>query len=286
MTNILITGSKGQLGIALQNSAQNYPNYTCYFADKSALDITTPDTVEAFITTNTITVIINCAAYTNVDKAEDEEDLANEINAIAVGNMARIAKKHNVTFIHISTDYVFDGTSEKPYVEKATTNPSNKYGLSKLKGEQALQKINPANAIIIRTSWLYSLNGNNFVTTMLKLFQKNNVVKVVSDQIGSPTNATDLAQVLFTIIPSINNKDVEIYHYSNKGICSWYQFAQEIATLTQSKCKVIPILSKDFNSKVKRPKYSLLNTEKVQQTFHIEILSWQDSLKQCLNKIN
>ncbi len=286
MTNILITGSKGQLGTALQHSADNYPSYKCFFADKSTLDITTPDAVEAFITTNTITVIINCAAYTNVDKAEDEEALATKINAIAVGNLARISKKHNVKLIHISTDYVFDGTSEKPYLETDTTNPQNKYGFTKLNGETALQEINPKNAIIIRTSWLYSLNGKNFVNTMLRLFNSNKTVKVVSDQIGSPTNATDLANLIFKIIPTINNKNVEIYHYSNKGICSWFQFAQKIAEITKSECTVVPIASKDFNSKVKRPKYSLLNTEKIQQTFHVEILSWQDSLKQCLNKIN
>ncbi|MEX1382361.1 dTDP-4-dehydrorhamnose reductase [Lutibacter sp.] len=285
MNNILITGSKGQLGIALHSIEQNYPNYTCYFEDKRVLDITKPEAVEAFITTNNINVIINCAAYTHVDKAEDEEDLAAEINDIAVGNLARISKKHKVKLIHISTDYVFDGASEKPYVETDPTNPQNKYGLTKLKGEKALQKINPANAIIIRTSWLYSLNGNNFVNTMLRLFQKNKEVKVVSDQIGSPTNATDLANVLFTIIPHINTKNVAIYHYSNIGKCSWFEFAQEIANITKSECNIVPILSKDFNSKVKRPKYSLLKTEKMQQTFHIEILSWQDSLKQCLNKI-
>lgn len=286
MTNILITGSKGQLGFALQNVEQNYPKFNCYFADKNQLDITKPNTIEEFITTNNIKVIINCAAYTNVDKAEDNEGLATEINNVAVENLALISKKHNVKLIHISSDYVFDGTSEKPYLETDITNPQNKYGFTKLKGEEALQKINPANALIIRTSWLYSLQGNNFVNTMLRLFKNNKTVKVVSDQKGSPTNATDLANVLFTIIPHINNKNVEIYHYSNKGICSWFEFAQEIANITKSECNIVPISSKDFNSKVKRPKYSLLNTEKMQQTFHIEILSWQDSLKQCLNKIN
>ena len=286
MTNILITGSKGQLGIALQNIEQNYPKYNCFFTDKSVLDITKPKAVETFITTNKIKVIINCAAYTNVDKAEDEVNLATEINEVAVENLAIISKKFNVTLIHISTDYVFDGNSKKPYLETDVTNPQNKYGLTKLNGETALQSVNPKNSVIIRTSWLYSLHGNNFVKTMLRLFQNNKEVNVVSDQIGSPTNATDLAKIIFTIIPSIHNKGVEIYHYSNTGTCSWFQFAQEIAKITNSKCTVVPILSKDFNSKVKRPKYSMLNTKKLQQTFHIEILSWQDSLKQCLNKIN
>jgi len=285
MTNILITGSKGQLGTALQNIADNYSNYTCFFADKTELDIINFQALEIFVAKQNITVIINCAAYTNVDKAEEEVDLATEINYKAVENLAQISKQYKIKLIHISTDYVFDGTSEKPYLETDLTNPQNKYGETKLYGETALQNVNPKNTIIIRTSWLYSLNGHNFVNTMLRLFKKNNVVKVVSDQIGSPTNATDLANFIFTIIPQINTKGVEIYHYSNKGSCSWFQFAQEIANITNSDCTVIPISSEAFNSKVKRPKYSLLNTEKVQQTFNFEILSWQDSLKQCLNKI-
>jgi len=285
MTNILITGSKGQLGTALQNIADNYPNYTCFFADKTELDIINFQALEIFVAKQNITVIINCAAYTNVDKAEEEVDLATEINYKAVENLAQISKQYKIKLIHISTDYVFDGTSEKPYLETDLTNPQNKYGETKLYGETALQNVNPKNTIIIRTSWLYSLNGHNFVNTMLRLFKKNNVVKVVSDQIGSPTNATDLANFIFTIIPQINTKGVEIYHYSNKGSCSWFQFAQEIANITNSDCTVVPISSEAFNSKVKRPKYSLLNTEKVQQTFNFEILSWQDSLKQCLNKI-
>jgi len=285
MTNILITGSKGQLGTALQNIADNYSNYTCFFADKTELDIINFQALEIFVAKQNITVIINCAAYTNVDKAEEEVDLATEINYKAVENLVQISKQYKIKLIHISTDYVFDGTSEKPYLETDLTNPQNKYGETKLYGETALQNVNPKNTIIIRTSWLYSLNGHNFVNTMLRLFKKNNVVKVVSDQIGSPTNATDLANFIFTIIPQINTKGVEIYHYSNKGSCSWFQFAQEIANITNSDCTVVPISSEAFNSKVKRPKYSLLNTEKVQQTFNFEILSWQDSLKQCLNKI-
>lgn len=284
MINILITGSNGQLGTTLQNIAHNFSNYTCFFTDKTELDITKVDAIETFVTTNNIKAIINCAAYTAVDKAEDELDLATEINYLAVENLASISKKYAIKLIHISTDYVFEGTSEKPYLETDITNPTNNYGLTKLKGEAILQKINPENSVIIRTSWLYSLHGTNFVKTMLKLFQNNDSVKVVSDQIGSPTNATDLANLLFTILPKINCKNVEIYHYSNTGSCSWFQFAQEIAKLTNSNCNIVPILSKDFNSKVIRPKYSLLNTDKVQQTFHIEMLSWQNSLKQCLIK--
>ncbi|UMB60221.1 dTDP-4-dehydrorhamnose reductase [Lutibacter sp. A80] len=285
MINVLVTGSKGQLGVAMQNIARNYSNYTCYFTGKKELNIVNSEAVAAFIATNNIKVIVNCAAYTAVDKAEDEQDLATEINYLAVENLARISKQFKIKLIHISTDYVFDGTSKRPYLETADTNPTNNYGKSKLKGEKALLKINPENSVIVRTSWLYSLHGTNFVNTMLRLFKSNKTVKVVSDQIGSPTNATDLANLIFTILPKIKNKKVELYHYSNMGSCSWFQFAQEIANLTNSSCIVEPILSKDFNSKVKRPKYSLLNTDKIQQTFNVEILSWQDSLKKCLNKI-
>ncbi|UMB53685.1 dTDP-4-dehydrorhamnose reductase [Lutibacter sp. A64] len=285
MNNVLITGANGQLGISLQSIAENYPNYTCFFATKSVLDISDFNAVSNFVNENKINIIINCAAYTAVDKAEDEFGLATEINHLAVENLAEVSKKYTIKLIHISTDYVFDGYSKIPYLETATTNPTNNYGKSKLEGENALLKVNPENSVIIRTSWLYSLHGTNFVKTMLRLFKSNKTVKVVSDQIGSPTNANDLANFLFTIIPSIKNKEVETYHYSNKGTCSWFQFAQEIAKITNSECTIVPILSKDFNSKVKRPKYSLLNTDKVQQVFKVEILSWQDSLKQCLNKI-
>ncbi len=285
MNNVLITGANGQLGISLQSIAENYPNYTCFFAAKSVLDISNFNAVSNFVNENKINIIINCAAYTAVDKAEDEFGLATEINHLAVENLAEVSKKYIIKLIHISTDYVFDGASKIPYLETAITNPTNNYGKSKLEGEKALLKVNPENSVIIRTSWLYSLHGTNFVNTMLRLFKSNKTVKVVSDQIGSPTNANDLANFLFTIIPSIKNKEVETYHYSNKGTCSWFQFAQEIAKITNSECNVVPILSKDFNSKVKRPKYSLLNTDKVQQVFKVEILSWQDSLKQCLNKI-
>ncbi|REE83113.1 dTDP-4-dehydrorhamnose reductase [Lutibacter oceani] len=282
MLNILVTGANGQLGSALKNLEQNYSNYTCYFTDKNELDIAKANAIQEFVSENKIQVIINCAAYTNVDKAEDEFNLANEINNIAVENLGIISKKNQLKLIHISTDYVFNGTSEKPYVETDKTNPTNTYGVTKLKGEEALKKINPENTIIIRTSWLYSLYGSNFVKTMLKLGKEKKSIKVVSDQVGSPTNATDLANVILQIIPFIQTKGVEIYHYSNSGVCSWFQFAQEIMKISKSKCKVEPILSKDYKSKATRPNFSILNTEKIQKTFNVEVPEWKIALRNCI----
>ena len=279
MLNILVTGANGQLGSSLKSLAPNYPNFTFYFTDKNELDITKIRKIEEFISKNKIQLIINCAAYTNVDKAEDEFPLANEINHLAVENLGVVSKDNNIRLIHISTDYVFDGTLEKPYVETDKTNPTNNYGITKLKGEEALLKLNPENSIIIRTSWLYSLYGNNFVKTMMRLGKEKETINVVSDQIGSPTNASDLAKAILQIIPLIESKRVEIYHYSNSGVCSWFQFAKEIMRISKSDCKVEPILSKDYNSKAPRPNFSILNTEKIQYTFNVEVPEWKTSLR-------
>jgi dTDP-4-dehydrorhamnose reductase len=279
MLNILVTGANGQLGSSLKSLAPNYPNFTFYFTDKNELDITKIRKIEEFISKNKIQLIINCAAYTNVDKAEDEFPLANEINHLAVENLGVVSKDNNIRLIHISTDYVFDGTLEKPYVETDKTNPTNNYGITKLKGEEALLKLNPENSIIIRTSWLYSLYGNNFVKTMMRLGKEKETINVVSDQIGSPTNASDLAKAILQIIPLIESKRVEIYHYSNSGVCSWFQFAKEIMRISKSDCKVEPILSKDYNSKAPRPNFSILNTEKIQNTFNVEVPQWKTSLR-------
>lgn len=279
MLNILVTGANGQLGSSLKSLAPNYPNFTFYFTDKNELDITKIRKIEEFVSKNKIQLIINCAAYTNVDKAEGEFPLANEINHLAVENLGVVSKDNNIRLIHISTDYVFDGTLEKPYVETDKTNPTNNYGITKLKGEEALLKLNPENSIIIRTSWLYSLYGNNFVKTMMRLGKEKETINVVSDQIGSPTNASDLAKAILQIIPLIESKRVEIYHYSNSGVCSWFQFAKEIMRISKSDCKVEPILSKDYNSKAPRPNFSILNTEKIQNTFNVEVPEWKTSLR-------
>jgi len=286
MNNLLITGSKGQLGLELASLKSDFLNYTFFFTDKSSLDITNFEAVSAFVIKNKISVIINCAAYTNVDKAEEEAVLANEINYLAVKNLAQIAKINNIKLIHISTDYVFDGTSKKPYLETSKTSPQNSYGISKLKGEKALLRVNPKNSVIIRTSWLYSNYGKNFVKTMLRLSHEKESISVVSDQVGSPTNAQDLAKAILQIIPLLKRDGVEIYHYANAGKCSWFQFAEEIIKLSKNECKVIPISYLEFKSKAKRPNFSLLNTEKIQETFQLNIPHWKEALKICIEKLN
>jgi len=285
MSTILVTGANGQLGLELAGIEKYFPASSFFFTNKETLDITNFKAVSNFVAKNKITTIINCAAYTNVDKAEDEPVLANEINHLAVKNLAEIAKKHQLKLVHISTDYVFDGNSKTPYLENAETNPKNVYGSSKLKGEEALLAVNPSNSIIIRTSWLYSKFGINFVKSMLQLTKEKDEISVVSDQIGSPTYAYDLANTILQITPLLKSDGVQIYHYSNKGACSWFQFANEIVEISKNKCKVTPISSLKFNSKATRPNYSLLNTEKIQQRFRLKIPHWKTSLKECVFKL-
>lgn len=285
MIDVLITGADGQLGSELISLKNRFSNFNFFLTDINNLNIINYSEVEKYVVNNKIDVIINCAAYTNVDNAEDEPDIANDINSLAVKNLAEIVKKFQLKLIHISTDYVFDGNSSIPYKEEDKSNPQSVYGFTKLKGERALLEINPSNSLIIRTSWLYSTFGNNFVKTMLKLSAKKNSISVVSDQIGSPTYANDLAKAILQIIPLIKNKDVQIYHYANNGKCSWFQFAQEIMKLSKHKGIVEPISSKKFDAKAKRPNFSLLNTEKFQKTFHINIPDWKKSLENCILKL-
>ena len=225
MSNILVTGANGQLGSELRELAPEYKNYNFFFAGVKELDICNHKEVANFIKVNQIGTVINCAAYTAVDKAEDDFELADKINHLAVANFAQIAKDKHIKLVHISTDYVFDGTNHKPYTETDTPKPQSVYGKTKLAGEQAVQLINPTNTIIIRTSWVYSKFGNNFVKTMLRLGKDRDELNVVADQIGTPTNAADLANAILTIVPKIKNERVEVYHYSNEGVCSWYDFA-------------------------------------------------------------
>jgi dTDP-4-dehydrorhamnose reductase len=282
MINILVTGSKGQLGSSLQSLENKFSDYNLLFTDIEELDLVNYAEVENYITAHKINVVINCAAYTNVDQAEVEYLIADTINNLAVENLARIAKKFHLKLIHISTDYVFDGNSLEPYTESDKPNPKTVYGLTKMKGEQAIQKLNPPDSLIIRTSWLYSAYGRNFVKTILKLSNEKEKISVVSDQIGSPTCANDLALVILQMIPLIKNKSVQIYHYANKGKCSWFQFADEIVTFSGHSCIVEPIPSEAFETKANRPKFSLLNTKKIESAFHLDIPYWKDSLKNCL----
>jgi len=285
MDNILITGSKGQLGLELSKLKNDFSNYTFFLADKSSLNIADYKAVENYISENKISVIINCAAYTNVDKAEEEPELANAINHLAVKSLAEIAKKYEVKLIHISTDYVFDGTSKFPYLENDKTNPKNRYGITKLNGEKALKEINPNNSIILRTAWLYSEFGKNFVKTIRRLGEEKEAISVVSNQIGSPTYAGDLALAILQMIPKLKYKGVQVYHYANQGECSWFQLAKEIIRLSNYQCEVKPISGSEFKTKAIRPNYSLLNTEKIQADFKLEIPHWKDSLKKCIARL-
>ena len=283
MNNILVTGSNGQLGSEIREIALDYKEYTFLFTDISDLDITNHSAVAELVKKHKINIIINCAAYTAVDKAESEPELSNAINHIAVANFAKIAKENNIKLIHISTDYVFDGNSINPYIESHSTNPQSVYGLSKLKGEISIKKINPPNSIIIRTSWLYSKFGNNFVKKMLDIAENSHYIKVVSDQIGSPTNAFDLACAILKILPKIRNENVEIYHYSNLGSCSWYDFSVEIFKTMGIITQVNPVKSLEYTTKARRPNYSVMNCEKIIKNFKITIPHWKESLTLFLN---
>lgn len=283
--NILITGSKGQLGLELVNLGHQFPNLNLFCTDKFSLNILSFEELEQYVLKNKIDAMVNCAAYTDVNKAEDEPEMADEVNHLAVRNLGLIAKKHHLKLIHISTDYVFDGNSEIPYKESDETNPQNAYGVTKLNGEKALLEINPKHSMIIRTSWLYSEFGNNFVKSILKLSKEKESITVVSDQIGSPTYAKDLALAILQIIPAINNSDLQIYHYANKGQCSWFDFASAIVNIANCNCRVLPIPSEAFKTKAKRPKYSLLDTEKIEEAFNLEIPNWEVALKECVLKL-
>jgi len=282
--NILITGSNGQLGSELKELSNEY-NYNFLFTDRENLDITNKSAIDSFIAKNSINVIINCAAFTAVDKAQESVSEAYNLNHLAVEYLAQIAKKNGIKLIHISTDYLFNGKTYKPYKEIDRVDPINIYGDSKLKGEQAILKINPKESIIIRTSWLYSSYGNNFVKTMLKLANKMDELGIIFDQTGTPTYAKDLAKTILSIIEQIENRNVEIYHYSNEGVASWYDFAKAIFEIENINIKVNPIETKEYPTPAKRPYYTVLNKAKIKESFNITIPHWRDSLRECLNKI-
>jgi dTDP-4-dehydrorhamnose reductase len=283
---ILVIGSTGQLGQSLKKIAINYPEFDFNFADRGQLDLSKPDSITTFFHSHHYDVILNCAAYTAVDKAEAEPELAEQINHLAVKQLAHIAKEQESTLIHISTDYVFNGQSYRPYIETDNVDPENVYGRTKLAGEQAVCSILDVNGFIIRTSWVYSEFGNNFVKTMLRLGHEIDSLNVIFDQVGTPTYAGDLAQAIMTIVKSTNkikeNHRTEIYHYSNEGVCSWYDFAKSIFEITNEACGVSPIETKDYPTPAKRPHYSLLNKSKIKQAYALDIPYWHDSLRQCL----
>lgn len=286
MYNILVTGSNGQLGNELRlvvDEKDKINNY--FFTDVADLDITNKNDVSNFFVTNSIDIVVNCAAYTNVDKAEDDKEKADLINHIGPKNLAEICRKRNGFLIHISTDYVFDGTKNSPYTETDETKPLGVYGETKLRGESAI--INSGcEFVIIRTSWLYSSFGKNFLKTMQKLTAEKESLKVVFDQVGTPAYAGDLASVIHTIIQN-NDKDIksQIYHFSNEGVCSWYDFAVAINEAFGHNCNVLPCHSNEFPSKVRRPNYSVLDKTKVKNVLGIEIQHWRESMKECVKSL-
>ncbi len=285
MAIILVTGADGQLGNELKVSSKNYFGYEFIFTDTASLDVTNETALKEFLVKNRPDWLINCAAYNFVDKAEVEYETARQINGIAVKNIVEALKGTECRLIHISTDYVFDGKSNIPYNEYSVTNPLSAYAKSKSEGEQYALKYYLS--MIIRTSWLYSSFGNNFVKTILKNGMEKDSLRVVFDQTGTPTYAADLAEtILFIISRVIRNQiafNAGIYHYSNEGVCSWYDFATEIVKEAGLKCKVVPILSKEFSSRVQRPFYSVLDKSKIKENYAIEIPHWRSSLKNCIN---
>lgn len=306
---ILVLGSNGQLGRSLLKVVREIANLVntnnqfynfgedlllsekdFLFISRKEFDLLNLRSMSEFIQDQQFTAIVNCAAYTLVEKAETHENLADQINYIAVAKLAEIAKDKDLPLIHISTDYVFHGQDEKPYLETDKTNPQNIYGLSKLKGEKAI-KLSGCKGVIIRTSWLYSEFGNNFVKTILRLGKEKDKISVIMDQFGSPTYATNLAKLIFVILNNqkkmnILNSQSNIYHYSDEGICSWYEFAKSIFLFSKISCEIKPIQTKDYPFKTKRPPYSVMNTEKIKKNIpKLKIPKWPESLKNCLKEI-
>jgi dTDP-4-dehydrorhamnose reductase len=277
---ILVTGASGQLGQAIQHIASDYRDCQFIFASSADLDITNQEKVDNFFVTNPIDFCINAAAYTAVDKAESEVDKAESINVLGPKYLAIACKKNKATLIHISTDFVFDGASEKPYSETDQPNPLGIYGKTKLDGEQAVIE-NLDEHFIVRTSWVYSQFGANFMKTMLRLASERDSLNIVNDQIGSPTNAVDLAKALLSIIQS-NSSKYGIYNFSNEGVASWYDFAKEIFKVNDVCIEVNPISTEAFPTPAKRPKFSLLDKTKIKETFNIEIKSWQEALQKTI----
>jgi dTDP-4-dehydrorhamnose reductase len=281
---IAVSGRKGQLGWELERLSANYPRYEFIFSDKAELDITDEAQVEEFFSKYQPLYFINTAAYTAVDKAETEQEAAYQTNAEAVGFLARQCKQYNTTFISFSTDYVFNGEGSTPYREDQATDPVNYYGYTKEAGEK-LALANCERTIIIRTSWVYSSHGHNFVKTMLRLMNERTDINVVNDQVGSPTYARDIAAAVMKMITS-ENIQYGIFHFSNEGTISWFDFAAEIKRLAGLLCNIHPIPASEFPTAAKRPHYSVLNKEKIVSGFNICLKDWKESLGECLGELS
>ena len=284
MKNILITGANGQLGNEMRVLSAEYPEYAYFFTDVAELDICNEQAVMEFVQANNIHVIVNCAAYTAVDKAEENVELCTKLNADAVGYLAKAAEACGAEFIQVSTDYVFDGTAHVPYRETASTCPNSVYGHTKLAGEQNALTL-CSRSMVIRTAWLYSTFGNNFVKTMIRLGRERDSLGVIFDQVGTPTYARDLARAIFVairqgVVPGV-------YHFSNEGVCSWYDFTKAIHRLAGiTDCKVKPLHTEEYPTLAKRPHYSVLDKTKIKETYSIEIPYWMDSLQVCISEMD
>ena len=280
---ILVTGSNGQLGSELRALSSLYPQYQFQFFSREAFPIDEPETVRRILDQVHPDYLVNCAAYTAVDKAESEIQLAEKINGTAVGNLASLCREQGTRFIHISTDYVFNGSATEPLKETDAVDPVNAYGASKLKGEELAMQQNPE-SLIIRTSWVYSVYGKNFVKTMIRLMQERASISVVEDQVGSPTNAADLAEAIMQIIGS-GKWFPGMYHFSNEGVISWYDFAVEIKNLTGAGCQVLPIVTAQYPTPARRPHYSVLDKSKIKSAYGIELKNWKESLQRCIAQL-
>ena len=286
--NILVIGSNGQLGSEIKDIALNFKDFNFLFEDLPGFNICNEDLLNTFILNQNINLVSNCAAYTQVDKAEENAEIAEQVNSLGVQNLVNALEKVNGKLVHISTDYVFDGRNSEPYKESDQVNPLGVYGKTKRDGELFVIK-SSIDSIIIRTSWLYSSYGNNFVKTMYRLGNEKNSLSIISDQIGTPTYARDLAKVCLDIISISDIEEISkkgrVYHYSNEGVASWYDFAKTVMELSGSNCKVKAIQTIDYPTSSKRPHYSVLNKTKIKNDFKIKIPYWKDSLKECINKL-
>ena len=287
MVKILVTGANGQLGNEINQLSKGFVNYDFLFTDIAELDLCDKEALSTYISKNKPKWIINCAAYNAVDKAETDMESALRVNQQAVKNIVTAIKGMDVKFIHVSTDYVFDGMNNIPYNENDEPNPSTAYGFSKRQGE--IEALRYSNSMVIRTAWLYSSYGANFVKTIIKKGKEKGLLKVVYDQVGTPTYARDLAKVILSIVNYDEIGKISfkpgIYHFSDEGVCSWYDFAIAIIEEAQIDCSVVPILSSEYDYKTKRPAFSVLNKQKIKETYNIEIPYWRDSLKECIKQL-
>lgn len=286
MKTILVTGANGQLGNSIRLLAKHYPQYNFLFTDVDTLDITDPQAVGKAIKDNQVDYVLNCAAYTAVDKAEDDEELCRRLNSYAVGVLGKAAYEAGAKMIHVSTDYVFSGTSCLPYKETDETRPVSAYGRTKLAGEQILKEVCP-DAVIIRTAWLYSEFGSNFVKTVLRLGKERDELRFVFDQIGTPTYAGDLAAAVMAVVAADEKGAYVpgIYHYSNEGVCSWYDFTVKILEIAGIACRVFPIETEEYPTRAVRPPYSVLNKKKIKETYGVTVPHWEESLRVCMEKL-